>query len=320
VLPRYLALKGDNGMYLRGRTMERHPYLQFSARDVGDKSVLNTVHTNADGTFRVRSCHVGKFWRRSPNWIWTDTGGDGEDGDDDDTRFRAIRLSGAVFALQNLGNDYFCNRLTTEGKRSCLNAGTPTITAEARLQFEEPVVSRQICNVVFDLAEPRIYGRSVVTMATASAVNGTTSNNTAKLTMEYTDAEKRTWGFTVTLKLGVVDATICSGVPVIVADGSVEVSAEFSGSYTWGSPVDKETTQKVAYEVTVPPKTKVTVASTATRAFCDVPFSYTQRDTLVDGRQVTYENGRRPLHRCQLLRFQVCDQRRKHLTIACDAC
>jgi hypothetical protein len=289
VLPRYLAIKGDNGMYLRTRIAERHPYLQFSERDVGDKSVLNTVHTNADdGTFRVRSCHVGKFLRRSPNWIWTDAG---EDCDDDDTRFRAIRLSGVVFALQNLGNDYFCNRLTTEGKRSCLNAGTPTITAEARLQFEEPVVSRQICNVVFDLAEPRIYGRSVVTMSTASAVNATTSNNIDKLTMEYTDAEKRTWGSTVTLKLiGVVDAvTIRAGVPVIVADGSVKVSAEFTGSYSWGSPVDKETTQKVAYEVTVPPKTKVTVASMATKAFCDVPFSYTQRDTLVDGRQVTYE-------------------------------
>ncbi|CAL5036074.1 unnamed protein product [Urochloa decumbens] len=288
VLPRYLVLKGDNGMYLRACTVERHPYLQFSAGDVGDQAVLNTVHTNDDGTFRVRSCHVGKFWRRSPNWIWTDAGGDSEDGDDD-TRFRAIRLSGAVFALQNIGNDYFCNRLTTEGKRSCLNAGTPTITAEARLQLDEPVVSRQICNVVFDLADPRIYSRSVVTMATASAVNGTTLNNTAKLTMEYTDTEKRTWGSTVKLKLGVVDATICTGVPVIVADGSVEISSEFSGSYSWGSPVDNETTQKVAYEVTVPPKTKVTVASTATRAFCDVPFSYTQRDTLVDGRQVTYE-------------------------------
>ncbi|XP_062208358.1 uncharacterized protein LOC133909821 [Phragmites australis] len=285
VLPRYLAFKGDNGMYLRARTVERYPYLQFSGRDVGDQAVLNTIHTNDDGTFRVRSSHVGKFWRRSPNWIWTDSTGDPTD----DTLFRAIRLSGAgFFALQNLGNEYFCKRLTTEGKRSCLNAGTPTITADARLQLEEAVVSRQIYNVVFDLSEPRIYGRSVVTMATASALNGTTSNNTAKLILAYTDTEKRTWVSTVTLKLGVA-ATICTGVPVIVAGGSVEVSAEFSGLYSWGSPVEKETTQKVAYEVTVPPKTRVTVASTATRAFCDVPFSYTQRDTLFDGRQVTYD-------------------------------
>ncbi|KAL6654705.1 hypothetical protein ACP70R_008170 [Stipagrostis hirtigluma subsp. patula] len=289
VLPRHLAFRGDNGMYLRWRKQEGYDYLQFSGRDVADKAVLHAVHTNDDGAFRVRSSLVGRFWRRSPNWIWAD--GDGDGGDD--TLFRAIRLSpdavAGVFALQNLGNDYFCKRLTTEGKRSCLNAATPTITPDARLRLEEPVVSREICNVVYDLSRPRIHGRSAVTMAAASALNGTSSSNTAKLTMEYTDTEKRTWGSSVTLKL-VAATTIRAGAPAIVADGSVEVSPEFiSGSYGWGSPVVKETTQKVAYEVTVPPKTRVTVTSTATRASCDVPFSYTQRDTLVDGRQVTYD-------------------------------
>ncbi|KAJ1276483.1 hypothetical protein BS78_05G217800 [Paspalum vaginatum] len=296
VLPRHIALKGDNGKYLRALTIERHPYLQFSGRDVADEAVLHTVHTNVDGTFRVRSSHVGKLWRRSPNWIWTDTASD--DGEDnDDTLFRSVRLSrtgagdGGSFALQNMGNEYFCRRLTTEGKRSCLNAGTPTITADARLQLEEPVVSREICNVVFDLSEPRIYGRYVVTMATASALNGTTSNSTAaKLTLEYTDIEKRTWASTVSLKLGVTATIVCSRIPAIVEGGRVEVSAdEFSGSYSWGSPVDKETAKEVAYEVTVPPRTRVTVTSTATRALFDIPFAYTQKDTLVDGRQVTYD-------------------------------
>ncbi|KAG2557610.1 hypothetical protein PVAP13_8NG220210 [Panicum virgatum] len=126
-------------------------------------------------------------------------------------------------------------------------------------------------------------------MATASGLNGSTSNNAAKLTLEFKDTEKTTWGSSVTMKLGVAATTICAGVPVIVGDGTVEVSDEFSGLYSWGSPAEKETTQKVAYEVTVPPKTRVTVTSTATRASCDVPFSHTQRDTLVDGRQVTYD-------------------------------
>ncbi|KAF0892842.1 hypothetical protein E2562_018633 [Oryza meyeriana var. granulata] len=288
VLPRYLAFKCDKGRYLRARRQERHFYLEFSGRDIRDEAVLNTVNTNDDGTIRVRSNYVGKFWRRSPNWIWADCSGD-DVGAGDDTLFRAIRFGG-FFALQNLGNDYFCKRLTTDGKRNCLNAGTPTITAEARLQLEEAVVSREIYNVVFDISQARIYGKIVVNLGgTASAVNGTTSNNTAKLTLEYTDKEKRTWDSKVTMKLGVADTTICTGVPVIVSDATVEVSAEFTGSYSWGSSVEKETTQKVAYEVAVPPKTRVTVASMATKASCDVPFSYTQRDTLVNGLQVTYD-------------------------------
>ncbi|KAL6654190.1 hypothetical protein ACP70R_007655 [Stipagrostis hirtigluma subsp. patula] len=291
ILPMHLAFKGDNGMYLRWRKHGSCDYLQFSGRDVGDKAVLHTIHTNDDGTIRLRSSHVGKFWRRSPNWIKADSRGDAADGDYNNLLFRAIRLSKAgVVALQNLGNDYFCKRLTTEGKRSCLNAGTPTITADARFQLEEPVISREIYNVVFDFSRPRIYGRSVVTMATASVLNdSTTSSNTTKVTLAYTDTEKRSWGSSVTLKLDVAATTLCAGAPVIVAEGSVKLSSEFSGSYNWGSAVEKETAEEVAHQVTVPPKTRVTVTLTATRASCDVPFSYTQRDTLVDGQEDTYD-------------------------------
>ncbi|KAI9112662.1 hypothetical protein K1719_016328 [Acacia pycnantha] len=42
------------------------------------------------------------------------------------------------------------------------------------------------------------------------------------------------------------------------------------------------------YKVTVPPMTMVTVSLLTTRGSCDVPFSYTQRDTLTNGQQVTY--------------------------------
>ncbi|KAJ1255710.1 hypothetical protein BS78_K169100 [Paspalum vaginatum] len=288
VLPRYVAFKGDNGKYLRPRHVERHDYLQFSGPKKEDKAVLNTIHPNDDGTFRVRSNYVGKFWRRSPNWIWADSNGDATDSNSD-TLFRAIRLSSAggfFLALQNLGNCFLCKRLTTEGKRNCLNAGTPTITADARLELEEAIVSREIYNVVFDLSKPRIYGRSAVTMDATSASNSTTSNSTAKLALECKEREKRTWHSSVTLKLDGVTTLIRAGVPVIIAHGSVEISSEFNGLYSWGSPEEK--TVQVSYEVSVPPKTRVTVASTATKASCDVPFSYTQRDTLVDGKEVTY--------------------------------
>ena len=134
VLPRHLAFRGDNGMYLRTRTFERHAYLQFSGRAVGDEAVANTVCTNDDGTFRVISNNVGKFWRRSPNWIWADS--DDTTDDNLDTVFRAVRF-GDVFALQNLGNGWYCTRLTTEGKTSCLNASVPSINKWAHLQLEE---------------------------------------------------------------------------------------------------------------------------------------------------------------------------------------
>ncbi|KAI4970588.1 hypothetical protein ZWY2020_001502 [Hordeum vulgare] len=288
VLPRYLAFKGDNGMYLCPRIIEHHEYLQFSARDVG-QALVNRVHSNKDGTICIWSNHFGKFWRRSPNWIFCDSDDDGAArGDDVDTLFRAIRFRSFV-ALQSLGNNWYCNRLTTEGKKSCLNAGTPTITAEARLRPEEAVVSREIYDVVFDLSGPRVYGKtSVVDMAAASSHNDTASSDTAQLKLERRDTERRTWVSSVTVNLGVT-AKIHAGVPHITAGGNVEVKDEFSGSYSWGSSMEKQTTKDVAYQVTVPPKTRVTVTIVATRAFCDVPFSYKQRDTLFDGQQVTLD-------------------------------
>jgi len=42
------------------------------------------------------------------------------------------------------------------------------------------------------------------------------------------------------LKLGVTATTISTGIPVIVADGSVEVSAEFRGPGSGGSPIVME--------------------------------------------------------------------------------
>ena len=60
-------------MYLSARKVEYGlNYLEFSANDIADPTVRNIIHTNSDGTIRIYSSHYGKFWRRSPNWIWGD--------------------------------------------------------------------------------------------------------------------------------------------------------------------------------------------------------------------------------------------------------
>jgi len=134
-LPKHVCFKGDNGLYLSARVIRGYNYLQFSSSDMGDPTVRHTIHTNRDdGTIRMKSDHFGKFWRRSPNWIWADS--DDTTDDNLDTVFRAVKF-GDVFALQNLGNGWYCTRLTTEGKKSCLNASVPSINKWAHLQLEE---------------------------------------------------------------------------------------------------------------------------------------------------------------------------------------
>ncbi|KAG8090118.1 hypothetical protein GUJ93_ZPchr0011g28092 [Zizania palustris] len=283
-LPKYIAVKGDNGKYLSAQIIQGYKYLTFSSDDIGDPTVVNTVITNKDGTVRIKNNHFDKFWRRSPNWIWADS--TDTSNTNRDTLFKVIKI-GDFFAFQNLGNNYFCKRLTTEGKTSCLNAGIPTITTEAKLRVEEAVISRKIYNVDFDLSKSKIYGNEVINMSTATAINRTTVKNTAKLTLAYKETSKSTWDSSVSWKLS-VNASITAGIPVI-AEAKVVVKNEFSGEYKWSSSVEKTTEEQIEYEVTVPPMTKVTVSLIASKASCDVPFSYKQEDSLYDGRVVTYD-------------------------------
>ncbi|RVW76460.1 hypothetical protein CK203_056871 [Vitis vinifera] len=246
---------GDNGNYLSARTIEGHPYLEFASSDIGDPTVGNEVFTTHDGSVRIKSHHFGRFWRRSPNWIWADS--DDSTTNNSDTLFWPVRVDKNVVALRNFGNNNFCMRLTTEGKTSCLNAGVSTISREARLEVAELVLSRNIYNVNFRLMDARIYDQRVIIMTTGEAINMT------------------------------MNRTLNSGVPFI-ADGKLEISSEFSGTYEWGGTESVTTAMETLYNVTVPAMTRVTVSMIATQGSCDVPFSYSQRDTLTDGKNVIY--------------------------------
>ncbi|KAJ9697187.1 hypothetical protein PVL29_009110 [Vitis rotundifolia] len=284
LLPKHIAFKGDNGYYLNARTIEGHPYLEFASSDIGDPTVGNEVFTTHDGSVHIKSDYFGRFWRRNPNWIWADS--DDSTTNNPDTLFWPIRVDKNVVALRNLGNNNFCKRLTTEGKISCLNAGVSTISREARLEVAELVLSRNIYNVNFRLMDARIYDQRVIVMTTGEAINMTQEPHTQQVKLSYTETKSRTWKGSVSLKLG-VKITMESGVPFI-ADGKLEISSEFSSTYERGETESVTTAMETVYNVTVPTMTKVTVSMIATQGSCDVPFSYSQRDTLTDGKNVVY--------------------------------
>lgn len=312
-LPKYVAFKADNGMYLSAQLNENYNYLAFSSDDIGDPTVMNTMFSNEeDGTIRIKSNRFGRFWRRSPSypyWIWADST-DTAYGDNRDTVFEVIKV-GDYFALRNMGNNLFCKRYTDLGMTNCLSAKIETIQIFAKLRLEETVLSREIKvkDIDFHLSRARIYDRRVLVMDSASASNGGSKDNIIKLTLKYTETEKSTWDATASWKLGVT-TKIKAGIPMLV-DGAVEVSNEFTGSYNWGSTIEKTTSQEVEYQVTVPPRTKVTVRLIASQGSCDVPFSYEQRDILVDGQDLTQnlEDGIYTGINCYDFRYEVEEEK-----------
>uniref|UniRef100_A0A5B7BBW4 Agglutinin domain-containing protein n=1 Tax=Davidia involucrata TaxID=16924 RepID=A0A5B7BBW4_DAVIN len=299
ILPKHVAFKGDNGKYLSARQIEGHPhpYLQFASTSCdikSDPTVGNQVFITGNGSVRIKSDHLGKFWRCSPdNWIWADSDHDhtttssNNSDSDSDTLFWPIKVNNNVVALRNLRNNNFCSR-SKGGKTSCLNAAVPTISKEARLQVEELVLSRNIYEVNYHIKDARIYNQSVVTLANRNAVNKTQNPKTVQVKLPYTEKTSWTWNASISLKLG-TKTNLKTGVPLIGDQKIVEISAEFNGEYQWGNTEDSTKAVEKVYEVAdVPPMSQVKVSLLATKASCDVPFSYSQCDTLTNGEEITY--------------------------------
>uniref|UniRef100_A0ACD5W3U8 Uncharacterized protein n=1 Tax=Avena sativa TaxID=4498 RepID=A0ACD5W3U8_AVESA len=289
-LPKHVVFKGDNGHYMAAVTPpgEEHVFLQFyvSAGDKNDLRCSHTIHTNNDGTIRIKSDYYDKFWRRSPNWIWADS--DDQSSNNRDTLFRIVKLDGeGMYALQNVGNDNYCHRLTWDYKQSCLNASSPSIHNEARLKIEEAVLSRRIFDVHYRTLDAKVHGEKLNTLITQDAINRGSRDNRETISLKYSVSRETKWDSTASIKLGVT-TTVQAGIPE-VASASVQVSIEFTFSHSWGQAVTRTEEHSTEYEVTVPPNTMVKLRVLATQATCEVPFSYSQEDVLSSGKKVVYK-------------------------------
>ncbi|KAJ0976006.1 hypothetical protein J5N97_017971 [Dioscorea zingiberensis] len=285
ILPKYLAFKGSNDQYLCLRYIKGYSYLQFSTNDIGDPAAAFESFTTQDGTIRIKSCYNNKFWRLEPNWIWADSSDDTSS--NKYTLFRPFKVGGdnTLIGLINLGNNQFCKSLTTEGKVNCLNAATPSVVNEAKLKVEEPVMTRSIENVKYHLENYRVYDEEVHAVGKKDSINNTHQNLDFEVSIEKKATETRTWNNMFSLTLG-MKVTAEFSVPKISEVG-IEMSSEVQSGVEWGTTKSKEITLKDAQKIVVPPMTKMTVKLIATSGKCDVPFTYTQRDTLYNGTTVT---------------------------------
>ncbi|XP_022150380.1 uncharacterized protein LOC111018556 [Momordica charantia] len=284
-LPKHVAFKGDNGCYLRARWMNDYGFLEFETTDIGDPAVPMETFTTKDGSIRIKSNYIGKFWRRCHilNSILAES--TDVTNIDSNTLFWPTKIDNNTIALRNLGNNCFVKRssypLVVNGLRPLVR----TIDQYSKFQIEEAVISRDIYDVHFRPSDARIYDQSLLVMATGTATNKTEVPNTVGLRLKYTDTKSSTWNASVSLKLG-VKTKIQTKIPFFVG-GEVEISAEFSGAYQWGKSVTKSRDLETTYHVTVPPMTSLIVSLLATQGTCDVPYSYTQRDVLIDGEIAT---------------------------------
>jgi hypothetical protein len=280
LLPKHVCFKGDNGKYL----MVFISFLQFLSDDIGDPLVRNIIETNSDGTIRIRSVPTGTFWTRAmrSNAIAPVPIGNASDAD---SVFRALLLErGGKCALQNLGNNNFCNRESIS-----IYAAVPTITREAQLELHETVVSRRIYSVEYHLDDVNISGLKPRDYFIKTIDNTTDKPQKSKIAIGYDVTTETGWDSSVSLKLGVT-TTMKAGVPLLT-EASVEISYEFSGSYSWGETKSETKKYSSEEEVEVAAHTELTLRVVATEGTCDIPFTYTQEDILTTGETIVTNLG-----------------------------
>ncbi|CAN1256092.1 FHA domain-containing protein At4g14490 [Linum perenne] len=297
MLPRHVAFKGDNGLFIAVRKIEgcSDPCLQFGVmNERDDRSVRNWIVPRQDGfCVRIWNDSNGSFWKRDDcNWICPLGKADRDDGSLDAV-FKVIKIKDNTIALLNLGNNHFCKRYTVGKATSCLRAMDETVTEFGHLEVTELVTFRSIYNIQFRLEHARIIPRdekdsSTRIMATTVAINNADEPTTKVLKLTFDDTRSSTWKSSSLFRQAGSPKVRIESEVVHIRDSEIEVSAsELGTSYVWDETTMKGSSVTRVHKVVVAPMTKVTVRLLATIGTCEVPFSYTQHDVLCNGEEET---------------------------------
>ncbi|XP_008245434.1 PREDICTED: uncharacterized protein LOC103343555 [Prunus mume] len=156
-------------------------------------------------------------------------------------------------------------------------------------EVKELGVSKEIHNVTFRLGDAMIYNKKVVEIVMGEAVNLTEETQTVELKLSYKKTRSGSLKSSV-FKLG-VQSSIDGEVPVMADNGKIEVD-EFAESVERRKTGTATTftcnvNEVAVYKVVLTAMAMVKVRLLATRASYDVPFSYSEHETLADGNIIT---------------------------------
>ncbi|KAK8494969.1 hypothetical protein V6N12_034283, partial [Hibiscus sabdariffa] len=200
VLPKYVALKGDNGRYLSLSPLNGRSYLRFVVAEISDPTVTMEIFVADDGNVSIKQTSSGKFWRLGDsNFILADA----SDSSNDNTLFRPFKVDSQSIALLSSANNLFCTRYSLDLPiKEALNANADFTNFWAGLRVEEPVMKREISSIVYDLDKSSIYDLETVVLATNSAINTSGgASTTVDVKLPYQDVKATIWKTKLSLKL-----------------------------------------------------------------------------------------------------------------------
>ncbi|XP_026420286.1 uncharacterized protein LOC113316289 [Papaver somniferum] len=287
MLPDLIRIKGDNGNHLESYGGDG--YMDYNRKADNSSFFDYEVSPSRDGGIRLKGVYHGKYWTDVDTSIWVLLKEAATTFHDTNTVFLPTIVDGNRIIMRSLKNGKFCNRFTTEEKTSCLATLEKYPDQWSSMEIEEPVMSRKINNVRYHLTDARLYNEKILALITDDSSNYTQSPLTSSLNLKTTVTNTTNWSNSVTMKVG-IKMTCTAGVPG-VSSGAIEISADITGSQSWGETHTETQEVGSVKTITVPPMTRVKGSLMATRVSYDIPFAYTQHDVLKNGSPKVYEKN-----------------------------
>uniref|UniRef100_A0A0A0KA25 Agglutinin domain-containing protein n=1 Tax=Cucumis sativus TaxID=3659 RepID=A0A0A0KA25_CUCSA len=150
---------------------------------------------------------------------------------------------------------------------------------------------RSVEDVEYRVKDARVYGKKIHSVSKGVAINNTKVDDKVSMKFSYERVVERTWSSSMSSTFGI--ATRFNAMIPGVGRMKFELSMEASSASARQETEKEKSMVETEETITIPAMSKVKFSAVVTHAYCDVPFSYTRRDTLKDGRQVThrFEDG-----------------------------
>lgn len=256
------------------------------------------VESFADGYVRIKGFKHsdGLYWgtiRWFNSLAMNGTVGSGTSLDLNTAWFLPVKVEDNVIALKHFSAHKFCRRDVTfcivgeEPEEFIANASS--ITEDTKLEMHEAVIKRTI-SMTFRLDDARVYNLTPVALDRFTHDNHDDHEISKTVTLTYRNDVTTNWEASNTWTVGVSVSIEVEAIPFI-SSVSVEMSASFGGSYTWGEAKTQGHDISESDVYTVRGKHRLTVSKLATRGHCDVPYSYVQTDYLQNGQIITSEKA-----------------------------
>ncbi|KAI3859918.1 hypothetical protein MKX03_006981 [Papaver bracteatum] len=268
MLPDLVRIKGNNENHLKAHA---DGSMDFNHKADNSSSFDYEVSPSRDGGIRLQStAHLGTYWNYMADSSQVLLKHVSTTVHDPNTVFLPTILGDNSIIMKCLENGKYCNR-----HENCLATLNKFPDDWSTMEIEEPVISRKIDNVRYHLTDGRRYDEKTVALITDDSINRTRHPLTSEINLKTTVSDTTNWSNSVGLKVG----------------ASFTVSTEVSGSWDWGETQTKSQEVGSVRTIIVPPMTRLKASLMATRCSCDVPYSYTQRDVLKNGRTIVSEKN-----------------------------